>query len=486
MKKALTVLYSTLCLLQSTLLIVIPTLGGISTAFAQESSDSVRITHTQETGTLEKQRFIDRYDYVFMTKEPTKWVGKIFTNLSAFEVPKSIDKDYFRNNTDLRVGVEHKVTPSFSIGLDIARNKALPFRKSRFYDENPYQAYIYFAHNLPKGRWITSIDLKWYYDMALRIRQGKSVNNFSGNYFSLKFEKAWNEENFSTTLFRYNETDYYAQYYSHQVSLSYGIQRRFFQFGLADFSISLNRSTDQIVHRKLSSLDNNTPIKFPIQWSTIKEEIFYKPDHNWSISTNFKVGIAFADIVKGAQTPYCEAFQCLVNEQSLWKFSWPQLRLSPVSQTINGSIGFEQKILRSAFSLNTYWNYSLNHLRQDSFFETTPTLPFTYSIVNFINLQPRWYFLMRTLNKAGKVGNNLSGPYAGLNILTVGIYSKSKSLQVPFRYCYTGALVGFQQKIFNRGFIDISLSKPFHESAKSLTAFYNKRPVFDFKLGFAL
>jgi len=93
---------------------------------------------------------------------------------------------------------------------------------------------------------------------------------------------------------------------------------------------------------------------------------------------------------------------------------------------------------------------------------------------------------MRTLNKAGKVGNNLSGPYAGLNILTAGTYSKSKSLQLPFRYCYTGILVGFQQKIFNRGFIDISLSKPFHESAKSLTAFYNKRPVFDFKLGFAL
>ena len=477
MKKAFTLLYSTLCLLHSTLFIPL---------WGQEGADSIRLSHSEETGTLEKQRFIDRYDYVFMTKVPTKWMGKIFTNLSAFEVPKSIDKDYFKNNTDLRVGVEHKVTPSFSIGLDIARNKALPFRKSYFYDKNPYQAYIYFAHNPPAARWVTSVDLKWYYNMALRIRQGKSVNNFSGNYFSFKFEKAWNEENFRTSVTRNNATDYYVQYYSHQFSLSYGIQRRFFQFGLADFSISLNRNTDQIVHRKLSLLDGSTPVQFPLQWSTIKEEVFYNPDNNWSITTNFKVGIAFADIVQGLHTPHCEALQCLVNEHSLWKVSWPQLRLSPVSQTIDGSLGFEQKIFHSSFSLNTYWNYSLNHLRQDSFFDTTPTLPFTYNIVNFINLQPRWYFLMRTLNKAGKAGNNLSGPYAGFNILTAGAYDKYKTLRLPFRYCYTGILVGFQQKIFDRGFIDISLTKPFHESTQSVTALYNKKPVFDFKLGFAL
>ena len=485
MKKAFSFLYSTLCLLHSTFLFVILTLGGISTAFAQ--NDSIGISHSEETGTLKKQRFIDRYDYVFMTKVPTKWMGKIFTNLSAFEVPKSIDKDYFRNNTDLRVGIEHKVTPSFSIGLDIARNQFSPFRKAYFYDKNPSKAYIYlFGLNQPMARWVTSVDLKWYYNMALRIRQGKSVNNFSGNYFSLKFEKAWNEENFRTLLTINNATDYYAQYYSHQFSLSYGIQRRFFQFGLADFSISLNRNTDQIVHRKLSLLDGSTPVQFPLRWSTIKEDVFYNPDNNWSITTNFKVGIAFADIVQGLHTPHCEALHCLVNEQSLWKISWPQLRLSPVSQTIDGSLGFEQKIFHSSFSLNTYWNYSLNHLRQDSFFETTPTLPFTYNIVNYINLQPRWYFLMRTLNKAGKAGNNLSGPYAGFNILTAGAYDKYKTLRLPFRYCYTGILLGFQQKIFDRGFIDISLTKPFHESTQSVTALYNKKTIFDFKLGFAL
>ncbi|GEM_PF-6636443 len=49
MKKTFTLLYSTLRILYSTLFFVIPTIGGISSVFAQ--SDSVHITHSQETGT---------------------------------------------------------------------------------------------------------------------------------------------------------------------------------------------------------------------------------------------------------------------------------------------------------------------------------------------------------------------------------------------------------------------------------------------------
>ena len=188
MKKALTVLYSTFCILHRSggpvdILFVILTLGGISSAFAQESSDSVRITHTQEAGTLEKQRFIDRYDYVFMTKEPTRWMLKIdgnFNNLLSSEV---FQRGFLKRVIDFRLGIEHKLNSSFSLALDVTRNNISPFTANGLLDYSK----IYNS----RKHWVTSAELRWYYDMASRIRQGKSSNNFSGNYLSLKYEKAW-------------------------------------------------------------------------------------------------------------------------------------------------------------------------------------------------------------------------------------------------------------------------------------------------------
>ncbi len=85
---------------------IIPTTGGISAAFAQ--TDTIRITHTQETGTLEKQRFIDKYDYVFMTKEPTKWMVKWYGNINNLHPNLLFDNRYLKRNLDLRFGAEHK------------------------------------------------------------------------------------------------------------------------------------------------------------------------------------------------------------------------------------------------------------------------------------------------------------------------------------------------------------------------------------------
>ena len=111
MKKPILLLYSTL--------FVIPIIGGISTAFAQV--DSVRITHTQEAGTLEKKRFIDRYDYVFMTKEPTKWMLKLYNNDFNFT-----EELFYRISYDNLVGklfpplelaAEYKLSPAFSVSV---------------------------------------------------------------------------------------------------------------------------------------------------------------------------------------------------------------------------------------------------------------------------------------------------------------------------------------------------------------------------------
>jgi len=188
MKKALTVLYSTL-------LFVIPTLGGISTAFAQGSADSVRITHTQEAGTLEKQRFIDRYDYVFMTKEPTKWMLKGYGDIINLLASNLFQRSYVNHVVDFRLGAEYKISPSFSIGVDVTRLANRPVTPDGLTD----YSYIY-SSSFSKN-WRTSAELRWYHDMASRIKQGKSSNNFSGNYVSLRYEKLWqNNQSISNSL----------------------------------------------------------------------------------------------------------------------------------------------------------------------------------------------------------------------------------------------------------------------------------------------
>ncbi len=471
----------------------IPTIGGISTALAQ--TDSVRITHTQETGTLEKQRFIDRYDYVFMTKEPTKWMLKGYGNINNLIGFNIFQSGYIKRTVDFRLGVERKLSPSFSIEIDVARVSKVPLTEAGLID---YSNYYTSSGN---RCWATSAELRWYYDMAKRIRKGKSSNNFSGNYLSLRYERLWQNENsvatgLSGTNGKWN-TDYFGSYYHSQLSLNYGIQRRFFRYGLIDFSIALNRNTNQQIHRKLTFLDGDNSIKQPIDWNNIQESITSTPQHNWLITTNFKVGVALADFKKTAKIPACDVFQCFENENNLWKISWPRISLSTSVQALNGSIGYEQKIAKSAFSINTYMNlYALNNLQKntqqyDPVTETYfPSNSQSLSLGAQLYIQPRWYFLMNRLVRLGKSGNNLSGFYAGVNNIFYGSYGfiENDRYKLAFdlapMFVNTGLLMGYQRKLFKNGFIDLNITKGLLDREPYLLGPNNF--IFDFKLGFAL
>ncbi|AXE18121.1 hypothetical protein DR864_10420 [Runella rosea] len=475
------------------LFFIIPTIGGISSTFAQV--DSIRITHTQETGTLEKQRFIDQYDYVFMTKEPTKWMLKGYGNINNLLGSNIFQKGYVKRTVDFRLGVERKLSPSFSIEIDVARVSKVPLTEAGLID------YSYYYTSSGNRCWATSAELRWYYDMAKRIRKGKSSNNFSGNYLSLRYERLWQNENsvatgLSGTNGKWN-TDYFGSYYHSQLSLNYGIQRRFFRYGLIDFSIALNRNTNQQIHRKLTFLDGDNSIKQPVDWSNIQESITSTPQHNWLITTNFKVGVALADFKKSSNIPACDVFQCFENENNLWKISWPRISLSTSLQALNGSVGYEQKIAKSAFSVNTYLNlFTLNNLQKNTQqYDPDTETYFTgnsqsLSLGAQLHIQPRWYFLMNRQVRAGKSGNNLSGLYAGVNNVFFGSYGflENDRYKLAFdltpMFVNTGLLMGYQRKLFKNGFIDLNITKGLLDREPYLLGPNNF--IFDFKLGFAL
>ncbi len=474
MKKLFLFLYSTFYLLHST--------------FAQ--TDSVRITHTQETGTLEKQRFIDRYDYVFMTKEPTKWMLKLYGNINDLRVPNVFDNRYLKRNLDLRIGVEYKITPSFSIALDVARNTVAPFG-----NEQPNYSLYYPTGN---KRPVTSTEIRWYYDMAARIKQSKSSNNFSGNYFSIRYEKAWNNEQYLIGNYTVNhQKDYTESFYKHynsQLSLRYGMQRRFFRHGLIDFSVALNYGNNRQTKHTISFLDGNNTNLNP---ENIKQTRTSTPDNSWSISTNLKVGLALADFKKPTKIPACDVFQCFENDHQLVKIEWPRIKISTSLQSLESGIGYEQKIARSTFSINSYLNFNVsNHILKNTNMVDPATGNLFATDSRRINLsgvfylQPRWYFLMKKQRLSGKAGNNLAGMYAGVNNIFYSSYGALKNNvyelknEIKPTHTNTGIMLGYQRKIFQNGFIDLNISKGLLNRYPYVIG--KRNFIFDFKLGFAL
>lgn len=85
--------------------------------FAQDSS---KITYSEEPDTLVKQRFIDRFENVFMTKVPTRHMFKMgieFYPLGHLEYGSSN-----LHTRSLALGYEYKLVPSISLGINLKSN----------------------------------------------------------------------------------------------------------------------------------------------------------------------------------------------------------------------------------------------------------------------------------------------------------------------------------------------------------------------------
>ena len=216
MKKSLLFLYSTLCIAWVT---------PFHSTFAQ--GDSVRITHTQETGTLENQRFIDRYDYVFMTKEPTKWMLKGYISATplpnlSLRGPSNEISSGLPQNVSYSFGYEQKIGKAFSIDLNLTGG---------------YSGELFWNYHF------ASAEFRWFYDMKKRIQKDIQVSNLTGNYLSLKYGQSLPQPSFRplTTFFEIpfilnQATSWYRA--GNTFALKIGTQRRFMRRGFIDFSLN--------------------------------------------------------------------------------------------------------------------------------------------------------------------------------------------------------------------------------------------------------
>lgn len=363
------------------------------------AQDSTRVSYSEETDTLLAQRFVDRYENIFMNKVPTRHMAKIGLQI----VPGSATT--FENdivyNLNFSAGYEYKISPAISAGVNFSANGAA----------------------LSFGRLLAaSIYGRWYYEMNRKIARDNGANNFNGKYFSPIYERNWR-----TT---------YGTHQMTRIGVELGMQRRFLNYGNIDFAVGG-------FYQKYSGgyLMN----------SFVAES---KKIEDFTISTRTNLGLAFGDWKRNRNLPVCEILRCDEFLGSQLKLLWPSLSLGTRMQRGSFGIGYEVKVGKSPVSVNT-------NLSGDFQFISTKMLVRSGNYSNrYFRLQPsvqvRYYYLQRKKIRTGQGGNNLSGIYAG----PYADYIRYNSFFDPYasirQHLGPGATFGYQKTFFRNVYFDVS------------------------------
>lgn len=381
-------------------------------AFGQKP-DSVFISIAQDTGRLEQQQFANPYDAVFGTYEPTRWLFKldVASLLPAFMYLPGDNGQNF-DETGLRLDAEYKISPAFSLNasywLRFSEASGL-FRGDGVY----FQGHQF------------RLEPRWYYNMPRRIREGRSANNLSGNYFGLELTQHLRSNNSS--------------FFNHRsAAVRFGVQRRLFRYGYFDMSYGIG-----VRH-------------YP-------QTVFYQERTELFADARLGVGLALArpKSTSGRKAEQCDVLQCFREENRMWKLDLFNLLRVARSSWIRGSLrpAVEQKIGESPFSVEA-------QLRLDGGYVDGPMVGKSSNFGIGNHLQLRYYYGLKKRIARGKSGNNLSGAYVAWqgewfqtnNTLygknSDGIETKNTT---TVRQMHTGPLWGIQHRIFDKGFIDFNL-----------------------------
>ncbi|GAB3924576.1 hypothetical protein GCM10028804_25020 [Larkinella terrae] len=199
-------------------------------------------TYSQEDSTVTVSELKRVYRYITRANVEEKTLFKL-----GFW-PNAGDRDYtvrpnFRIGLNADASVERKITPSFSVlaGFDLVLryNRFNQFKVPFNSSFNSYED----TDKIFRGFVYAKLGTRFYYGMAKRIREGKSANNFSGNYVGLQFTKALSVrviQHFYDTKtgqsVRTDNDDLAYAYNAPLVSAMWGMQRRLGRQGFVDIN----------------------------------------------------------------------------------------------------------------------------------------------------------------------------------------------------------------------------------------------------------
>ena len=376
---------------------------------AAYSQDSTEIKFSEELDTLTRQRFIDRYENVFMTKIPSRYMFKLsltFAPNYLFAVENNA-----LQTTSYGLGYEYKISPSFSVGSDILVNAGWGGR-------------VGFV-----GQLDANIYGRWYYDMRRRIKEGINVNNFSGNYIAIVAGRRWGK----------SEADYQLS----TIGAEFGLQRRFLNNGRIEFAIGVSYQNYPKGHQP-------TELSYGVHKAA-----------DFAIASRTSMGLAFGDWKRNKNIAICEVLRCDDNVQQQWKFLWPKIYLS--SQFIQGTVGlaYERKFGSSPISING--QVTTDYMRIVSNGSALRPKIVSNDVQIWPSLQLRYYLDQKQAMRKGKGGQNLSGIYLGPH--SDFVYYQSETIfgeGRPKRHLGFGAVAGFQQTLFKKAYVDLSLNMSYN------------------------
>lgn len=380
---------------------------------AAPAQDTVSVSYSEEADTLVKQRFLDRYENVFMTKVPTRHMFKIGLSQYYQAIAFPLRDDKILNNTSLQLGYEFKFLPAFSIALA----GHMPF-----FDLNmPVKTLVQYT--------VMDAQLRWFVGMNKRIRKGLSANNFSGTYIAAFYNLPGTADN-----------------YNPKIGLKLGIQRRFLNHGFMDFSVAVHQSSDGVG----LSFSSQASLGFAFgDWKRVdKAPLCDILLCDAQIRNQWKVRLP--EITVGYYLNRLKAG--IAFEQKLG--AWPLTLNFQLDAAMNN--GFNQ--IRYG---NMRWGFYREYMQ-------------VYSREKIVSLsvQPRYYIFTKRQQLKGRSTNGMSGAYAGLN--TQYYYYKGKHADIPpddlrreDNILNFGPIVGFQLRLFNHGYFDANTSYNFQDYLKS-------------------
>lgn len=407
---------------------------GIGTSIFSQIPDTAFVTMRQDTGAFEPQQFSNHYDWVIGSKQAIRSLFKV--NPIDVGPPVSL----------LNLSYERKISPAFSLqaGAGFGIQTGSDFNKVDTFSVIgtdtffAYPSYSYWSLHY-------SLEAKWYYNMARRIREGRSADNMTGNYFALEtsYANVRNQLKGEASGFGYDQA---------LVALRYGLQRRLFRYGFVNISYGVGAR------------------------ATWKENT-QRPQWDAFISTRLGIGLALAQPNRPLpKSDRCEVLRCFREDHQMWK--WELLDLLRITdfQNMNAdlSLAREQKWGDSHWSWEILGDLTAKRHKLQAPYLGVDDRSWSAGF----RAQTRWYFNQQKRIARGISGNNLSGMYFAAGFkgrYTQGREAYSKQLSHPgsyktrdYRLSQLGpcAAFGFQIRIFERGYIDWQLSPTFFRTVE--------------------
>ena len=377
-------------------------------------TDSIKVSISQETGTLEKSEIIVNSQYVLKRQEPINQLFKLQIG--------STPTDYSRGGTiefNVTAGYERKFGKAFSV------NALLDFWTV---DEGKN-----------KSTFSAIIEPRFYLN--------QKVSNLSGAYLGLKFQ-----QNLTGTIY---DLDYSTKSFNQRIALTWGIQNRFLNTGLIDIGITagLETSTTTTPIWETIVRGNYSENKFTGKHNEFKES-------NWFVRSEARIGLGFTRSANRYKATTCDVFKCFEAQKSWLKIDFTRMfYISENKKDVNLGLDYEFKIGQSAWSINQavrvqYKSYTGISTMYNS---SGPSMS-TYSVGPFwsgsYSLEPRYYYNLKKRIAYGKSANNLSANYVSL--LNGMDFYKNPNGDLQGSKRHTGLVYGVQRRLVKNGFFDVN------------------------------